>query len=128
MNTSFTTRKVVANAVGFLGTFFLLAVLIWAMYRYANPAPVEEARWMERQTNLAQLRVQSREVLHNYAWIDQSRGVVRLPAARAMELLVTEWQNPAAGRSSLLARLEKALPPLSSAPPATNAAPAPLKR
>jgi hypothetical protein len=126
--------KIAMNAVGILGTFFILAGLIWIMNRYTRPAAVEETRWAERQKNLAELRAQNQELLENFAWIDQSRGLVRLPIARAMELTVHEWRNPAAGRSNLLARLERAAPRPSAAStnasPATNgpAKPTPVKR
>ena len=88
------------NAVAVLGVLLIMAGLIWLMYRYTHPAPVDQARWAERQRNLAEANAQDQEQLTSYAWIDQARGVVRLPAARAMELTVKEWQNPAAGRSN----------------------------
>jgi hypothetical protein len=115
------------NAIGLLGTFFILAGLIWIMYHYTRPQAVEEARWTERKRNLTELRAQNRESLDSYGWLDQSRGVVRLPISRAMNLTIQEWQQPSQGRSNLLARLEKALPPAPAkapAAPATNAPPA----
>jgi hypothetical protein len=126
--------KIAINAVAVLGIFFTLAGLIWIMNRYTRPEAVEEARWAERQKNLAELRAQNQELLDHFTWIDQSRGLVRLPIARAMELTVHEWQTPALGRSNLLARLERAAPRPS--PTTTNASPAnpgptnsaPLKR
>jgi len=51
--------------------------------------------------------------LNSYGWLDQSKGIVRLPISEAMKLALRDWQNPAAGRSNLIARVEKAtaLPP-----------------
>jgi hypothetical protein len=104
--------KLIVNVVSVLGTFFILAGLIYLMYHYTRTGEVDRARWAERTKNLAELRAANQEQLENYGWIDQKQDRVRLPVARAMELTVSEWQNPAAGRSNLLARLEKALPPL----------------
>ncbi len=115
-----------ADVAAVLGTFFILAGLIGLMYYYTRPAPVDQAHWTERQKNLAELRAQNQEVLANYGYSDPARGTVRLPITRAIEQTITEWQNPAAGRSNLLARLARAVPQLpagaaTNAPAATNA-------
>jgi hypothetical protein len=107
---SHSTFRIAANVGAVLGTFFILAALIYVMYYYTRPGPMDEARWVERQRNLAELTAQNREVLGNYAYLDTARGLVRLPINRALELTVAEWQTPALGRSNLLARLERALP------------------
>jgi hypothetical protein len=44
---------------------------------------------------------------------------VRLPIAEAMKLALRDWQNPAAARSNLIARVEKA----TAVPPAAPAKP-----
>jgi hypothetical protein len=123
-----TGLRIAANAVGILGTFLIVAGLIWVMYHYTQAPAVEEAHWAERQKNLADLTAQNKELLGTPAWIDQRRGVVRLPIDRAMELTASEWQNPALGRSNLLARLAQGTPPASTAttnsPAATNTPPA----
>jgi hypothetical protein len=103
--------EVAINAVAVVGILLIMAGLIWLMYFYTQPAPVDEARRVERQRNLAEVNAQNKEQLDNYAWIDQGRGIVRLPVARAMELTIQEWQIPAVGRSNLLDLLEKAAPP-----------------
>ena len=109
------------NAVAVGGVFLIMGGLIWLMYHYTQPAPVDQARWTERERNLTELKAQNQDQLENYGWIDQGRGLVRLPVTRAVELTVQQWRNPAAARASLIARMEKALP-TGPAVPATNAA------
>jgi hypothetical protein len=109
--------RIIAAAVGALGVLFILAILIWIMYEYTQPPPIEGARWAERRQNLADLNAQARAQLDNYAWRDQARAVVRLPVDRALELTAREWQDPRAGRAQLLTLLARAVPPV----PATNA-------
>ena len=109
--------EVAINAVAFLGVFLILAGLIWLMYYYTTPAPVDQARWTERKRNLADLNAQNKDLLDNYGWIDQTRGVVRMPVVRAMELALQEGRNPAAARAHLLARLERAAPAPTAVPP-----------
>jgi hypothetical protein len=125
--------KVAINAIAAGGMLLILAALIWVMYHVAPPPRVDEAHWAERKRNLAELSAQNLDLLENYGWIDQNKGVVRLPIDRAIELTIKEWQNPAVARSNMIVRADFAAPPVpatnapaTNAPgtvPATNAAP-----
>jgi hypothetical protein len=99
--------KVVLTGI-VVGVLFLSWIgLVWLMYHYTQPPPPDYAHWRERERNLAELRARDKEWLENYAWQDKPKGAVRLTITHAMELMAREWQNPEAGRSNLLARLEK---------------------
>jgi len=113
--------RVVVRAVAVVVIFMLMSGAIWLMYHYTQPGPVEAARWTERTKNLSELNAKNKEALESFGWVSQDRGVVRLPIARAMELTAKEWHDPAAGRAGLIARMEKALPPMPQPPAATNA-------
>jgi len=93
-------RTTLAYTVGILGSFLIVAALVWAMRHYSQPPA------------LGQDRVEAEE-LNTYGWLDQSKGIVRLPIAEARKLALVAWQNPAAARSNLIARVEKA----TAAPP-----------
>lgn len=105
-----------AYVLGILGTFLLMAGLVWLMRHYTQPPPIDQARNAERLKFYAEMKAANAEALNNYAWQDQAKGLVRLPVARAMELTLKEWQNPAAARSNLIARVEKATAPAPKAP------------
>jgi hypothetical protein len=105
-----------AYVLGILGTFLLMAGLVWLMRHYTQPAPLDADRTAERIKNLKEMRAANEEALNNYAWQDQAKGLVRLPVARAMDITLQEWQNPAAARSNLIARMEKATAPAPKAP------------
>ncbi len=106
-------RTTLAYAIGILGSFLIVAALVWAMRHYTQPPPLGEDRIALRKKALAELRATETEELNSYGWLDQSKGIVRLPISEAMKLALRDWQNPAAGRSNLIARVEKAtaLPP-----------------
>jgi len=77
-----------------------------------------EERIQERYKNLHDLRDAEAKVLTQYDWQDKAKEIVRLPVitvegrpARAMELTVQEWQNPAAARSNLITRVTRATAP-----------------
>ena len=93
-----------------LGAFLIVAGLLWITRHYTRPEPLGEDRAAVRAKALAELRANNLEVLHspNYVWQDAAKGVVRMPIKPAMDLAVKMWQDPAAARSNLIDRVEKA--------------------
>ncbi len=106
-------RRVFPYVLAVLGAFVIVAALVWVMQRYSQPAPLGEDRIAVRTKALAELRAAETEAINTPGWIDQAKGVVRLPVTNAMALFLQEWQNPAAARSNLISRVEKA----TAAPP-----------
>lgn len=102
--------------LGALGTLLVAGAVVYVAYSYTKPADLSAARAAERRNNLAVLKQSNAEVLHSYGWVDQTKGVVRLPVERAVELTLQEWQNPAEGRKKLIARLDKANVPAPKPP------------
>ena len=99
-----------------IGTLTIVGVLINAMIKYTTPAPLNADRAAFRAKNLVELRAANTEALKTYGYVDQQRGVVRLPIDEAMKLTIAEWKDPAAGRKILLERQAKASAPLPKAP------------
>ncbi len=91
----------------------IFAGLVWKMREYTTPPPLNAVRAAERAKALADLRAEEATALNNVGWVDQAKGVVRLPIADAVKLAEKQWQNPAQARANLIARVEKAtaLPP-----------------
>jgi hypothetical protein len=119
-----TGRVVWAYAAGILGSFLIVAALDWAIHRSTQPPPLGEDRAAVRAKALADLRAAETEALASPAWIDQAKGLVRLPIEQAMKLVEHEWgQNPAAARSNLIARVEKA----TAVPPKAPEKPSPFE-
>lgn len=103
--------------LGALGALLTMAILVGIMVRYTRPEDLNAKRAAERAKALAELNAQNEEALSTYGWADQAKGLVRLPIRRAMDLTVKQWQEPAAARSNLISRVEKAsVPP----PPPPN--------
>ena len=104
-------RSRLAAIVAVLGAFFIVAALVLAMRHYTTPPPLNAQRAAERARALADIRAAEAEALTHAAWLDPEKGLVRLPVDTAMQIVERDWQNPAAGRSNLLARVDKANPP-----------------
>lgn len=111
MNDTPSSQKT-ASFIGILGAFLVVGILVCAMKYYTRPAPLNQARVEERKKALAELREADAKGLTSYEVIDAGKGTVRLKIDRAMELTIDEYKNPAAARTNLIARAEKA-----SAPP-----------
>ena len=97
-----------AYAVAIVGTFLIVAALVSVMRKHSQPPPIDAKRIAERSKALADLRAEEAVALNTPDWIDQAKGIVRLPITNAMEMVLRDWQNPAAAKSNLVARVEKA--------------------
>jgi hypothetical protein len=102
-----------AYAAGLLGTFLIVALLARLMQSYAGAPSIAATRAAERMQIMSEYKAANEPLVDNYDWQDQAKGFVRVPIARAEELVLQEWQDPAAARSNLMARAAKAfaLPP-----------------
>ena len=108
-----------------VGAAFLIACLLFAgivaAVKYSTPIPAIDAdRAAVRSKDLAEIRANETQALNNPGWIDENRGLVRLPISLALQITEREWQNPAAARSNLTARVEKATAPAPQAPAKPN--------
>lgn len=86
----------------------IFAALVWKTRQYTTPAPLGAERGVERAKALVELRAAETDALTTVAWIDQGKGIVRLPIADALKLAANQWQNPAQARAILNDRVEKA--------------------
>jgi len=109
-------RAVWPVGVAFVIVIFLLVALV-AVVKSANPVPAVDAdRAAARAKALAEIRAAETQALNHTGWIDQNRGLVRLPISMAMQIVEREWRDPAVARSNLTARAEKAAAPAPAAP------------
>jgi len=114
------TNGAAAAALGFIIAGGIVAVLVLAMKHSEHPPAIDADSAAARIKALAGLRVAESNALNHAGWIDQNRGLVRLPISVAMQITENEWQNPAAARSNLIARVEKATAPAPAAPAKAN--------
>jgi hypothetical protein len=106
-------RSSLVYVAAIIGAFLIFAALVWEMRKYAQAPALNQERAAVRAKALAELRGEANQALNTVGWIDQSKGIVRLTIADTMNMVEREWQNPAAARSNLIARVEKAnfIPP-----------------
>ena len=114
-----TLWRVIAGGMVFLLIFVLVVRLLTGL----APVPDEDAaRAAERAKARADLQAENAKKLEVYAWVDQAKGTVQIPIARAMELAIAELnsQQPApAGPIATPAPSPEASPGASPSPTAT---------
>jgi len=113
-------RNIAGVAVTILGTFLIIAALVYVMRRYTQPPAIDQTRIQERKKFLAEVQAANADGLNNYAWQDQPKQLIHLPITNAMQLTIREYQNPAAARSNLAARADKAFAPPPKVPEKPN--------
>ena len=101
-------KQKTVSFVAILGAFLVVGALVYAMKHYTRPPALNKARVEERKKALAEVHAADQEGLHTYGWADPAKGIVRLKIDRAMELTLAEYKNPAAARSNLVSRADKA--------------------
>lgn len=98
--------------LGFWFILILVGILFFgwttrSVYLSSKPEPLSQARDEERIQNLRELQKSAQTTLTTYDWVDEQKGIVRIPIDRAMELVSEEWQDPDAAREKLIQRVEK---------------------
>ncbi len=110
-------KTMVAYFIGIAGALLVMAWLVGIVSKYVQPGAVDQsARGRERAEALKKTRETDQEALTTYAELDKARGIWRMPVTNAINLTYQLWKNPAAARSNLFQRVDKATATLPKAP------------
>jgi hypothetical protein len=107
-------------AVGFILGSIIFAVLGVIVKLSASAPPIDATRATTISSALSEIRSNEVVSLESPAWIDRSRGIVRLPIATAEQLAAEEWKNPAQARADLISRAQHASAPAPKPAPTAN--------
>ena len=120
MNTENVNRASSA-ATGFIvASLLFIALAVVVKFSVKIPA-IDADRNAARAKALAEIRATEEKSLNTAGWIDQSRGIVRVPIETAIQEAAQAWQNPAQARADLISRQEQASKPAPVAPAKPNA-------
>jgi hypothetical protein len=103
-------------ALGFVVASLIFVVLVVVVKFSVHVPAIDAEASAARAKALAEIRGSENQSLNTAGWVDQSRGIVRLPIDTAMQETVQAWQNPAQARADLTARQENASKPVPAAP------------
>lgn len=76
--------------LAFAGGILLFAILLVAVYLPFRGEPTDTARATVRKAFLAEVNTAYAKETSSYGWVDQAKGTVRLPLARAKEVALPE--------------------------------------
>jgi hypothetical protein len=128
------------SAAGVLGSIVIIMVVLAVAYNVSRPTETVDADIVaQRRKVLADVQAAQADLYNNYSWVDQKKGVVRIPVAEAVKIEAAKLDTLTRGEPEPPARLSLAAspagftppappPPASTAPaapPAGTAAPAP---
>jgi hypothetical protein len=111
-----TINRASGAAIGILIASVIFAVLAVAVKLLVSAPAIDADRAAVLTKALAEIHAAENTSLNNAGWIDQSRGIVRLPIETAVQLAAQAWQHPASARADLNARAEQAAAPAPKAP------------
>lgn len=107
-------------AIGFIVASVIFAVLVVAMKFLVNVPAIDADRGAVISKAFMEMHTNEIASLNNVGWADEPRSIMRLPIETAMQMTERNWQNPAAARSDLIAREEKAAAPAPKVAPKPN--------
>lgn len=86
-------RKALFSAIGWLGVFFLFALIVVIAYLPNRAASQYEVDKKERFQIKRDSDARQERLATTYDWVNRNEGVVRIPIERAMELTVRELRG-----------------------------------
>ena len=107
-------------AVGFIFGSLIFIVLVVIVKLSTTVPAIDADHAAAIFSNLHDIRTNEVVALATPAWIDRSRGIVRLPITTAEQIAAQEWSNPAQARADLIARARRASAPAPAAKPGAN--------
>lgn len=82
-------KSFLMSAAGIVVLLLAFAFVLLVTYS-GNDAPTETVRNYPDAPKAAELKAKDAEILTSYGWVDKGNGVVRIPVANAMELVVQD--------------------------------------
>ena len=83
------------TAVAVIGGFLIFALILTIAYLPNKPEALPQGTKTpeERAAILRDLRAHEAEIANSYGWIDQSKGIVRVPIDRAVQLTIDDYNR-----------------------------------
>lgn len=72
-----------------MGILLFLGLMLLTYVRHSPKRP-DRSLVQERLQKVAEVNTKQAALIQGYEWVDQTAGIVRIPVARAMELVVQE--------------------------------------
>ena len=81
-------KSYVLTVIGVVASLLLFLAIMLIAYLPNRPTPVNEEIVEERRLKYSEMSAKQSALMEQYQWVDQEKGVVRIPIKRAMALTV----------------------------------------
>jgi hypothetical protein len=107
----------VLSVAGVLGSIVVVAGVLAVSYLNTRPSGgVDAGAAADRAKLLAEVRAKETQLYNNFSWVDQAKGVVRIPVELAMKLEAALLDKETKGKPAPPARLSLAASPAAFTP------------
>lgn len=83
------------SVAGIILAILMFGFIILIAYLPTRPKPVDQDLIDQRLAILAEVNSKQHSLANSYGWVDQTKGVVRIPIERAMELTERDLRGEA---------------------------------
>jgi hypothetical protein len=116
----------ILSAAGVAGSIVIIMAVLGVAYWSSRPTQtVDQEIVAERLANLSDVQAKQADLYNNYTWVDQKKGIVRIPVKDAMGLIAAQLDQATRDKPEAPARMSLAASPAGFTPPAPPAPAAP---
>jgi pyridoxine/pyridoxamine 5'-phosphate oxidase len=116
----------ILSAAGVVGSIVIIMAVLAVAYWSSRPAQtVDQEIVAERTANLSDVQAKQADLYNNYSWVDQKKGIIRIPVKDAMGLIAAQLDQATRDKPAAPARMTLAASPAGFTPPAPPAPAAP---
>ena len=85
--------SLVVTFLASVGAILIFALILWITYLPTHSTEIDGETRAKQEQKLVDLKAEAVQQLQNYAVVNPTDGVYRIPIAQAMELTVEAYQN-----------------------------------
>ncbi len=118
---------ILALVIATVASLIIIVLAVMQFFDVSVRSEIDRKVLQVPSTALRELRATESSKLSGYLWVDQQKGIVRIPLERAIELTARDWESRPSGLVEVKDIAPPAAAPDAGAPaaPAPGAAPAP---
>ena len=107
------------SALGVAGSLVIIMAVLGIAYKVSRPAQTVDADIVaQRKKTLADVQAAQTDLYNNSSWVNQQKGIARIPVAEAMKIEAAKLDAATRGEPEPPARLTLAASPAGFTPPA----------
>ncbi|MDX2111251.1 MAG: hypothetical protein SFY80_13535 [Verrucomicrobiota bacterium] len=83
------------SAIAWVGVILIFVFIVWVAYLPNRPGPIDQAVIDRRIAIRKKVAAEQHTAISTYGWVDQGKGIVRLPIEEAMSITIQRLNKDA---------------------------------